>query len=403
MMLTGNKLLAKNYRGRLLVSYLDPSDSRWGIVVEWILAKGKELLGKSRSVFEEVINEYPGSLPDALVFAGLVKVFSDNCSFEQNAEFDAVKIRELVFSYASQFKQEGRLSSDIEVRKNIFELVGKQTEVDPNLIDALLYSDLESENKLLAIPQTNAQNLMHRYNLSLAQGALLNSMNIVVKLPSSTPPARLRQLTRWLKFQRLLCAVDKNKTDGLTLQIDGPLSLFRTTQKYGFQIALFLPALLLCPEFELEAELLWGKTKKPCKFQITSNDGLVTHYADSGMYRPPENEMFILLFKKRIDEWDISDTISDLDYSDDLLIPDFVLKRKTDQKIVGLEILWNWNTAMVERRIKDMEKLKLQKYVLAVADKGNLGKEKLSQIPKSVYLFKSTPLPQEIEKIINSI
>ena len=61
-MLTGNKLLAKNYRGRLLVSYLDPSDSRWGTVVEWILAKGKELLGKSLSVFEEEINEYPGSL-----------------------------------------------------------------------------------------------------------------------------------------------------------------------------------------------------------------------------------------------------------------------------------------------------------------------------------------------------
>ena len=401
-MLTGNKLLAKNYRGRLLVSYLDPSDSRWGTVAEWILSKGKDLLGQSRSLFEEEINEYPGSLPDALVFAGLVKVFSDNCSFEQSTEFDAIKIRELVFSLASNFKQEGKLSSDIEVRKNIFKLVGKQTEVDPNLIDALLYSDLESENKLLAIPKVNAQNLMHRYNLSLAQGALLNSLNIVVKLPSSTPPARLRQLTRWLKFQRLLCAVDKSKADGLTLQIDGPLSLFRTTQKYGFQIALFLPALLLCPEFELEAELLWGKTKKPCKFQITSNDGLVTHYADSGMYRPPENDAFLLLFKKRIDEWDISDTISDLDYSDDILIPDFVLKRKTDQKIVGLEILWNWNTVMVERRIKDMEKLKLQKYVLAVADKGNLGKEKLSQIPKSVYLFKSSPLPQEIEKIINA-
>ena len=401
-MLTGNKLLAKNYRGRLLVSYLDPSDSRWGAVAEWILSKGKDLLGQSRSLFEEEINEYPGSLPDALVFAGLVKVFSDNCSFEQSTEIDAIKIRELVFSLASNFKQEGKLSSDIEVRKNIFELVGKQTEVDPNLIDALLYSDLESENKLLAIPKVNAQNLMHRYNLSLAQGALINSLNIVVKLPSSTPPARLRQLTRWLKFQRLLCAVDKNKADGLTLQIDGPLSLFRTTQKYGFQIALFLPALLLCPEFELEAELLWGKTKKPCKFQITSNDGLVTHYADSGMYRPPENDAFLLLFKKRIDEWDISDTISDLDYSDDLLIPDFVLKRKTDQKIVGLEILWNWNTVMVERRIKDMEKLKLQKYVLAVADKGNLGKDKLAQITKSVYLFKSSPLPQEIEKIINA-
>ncbi len=402
-MLTGNKLLAKNYRGRLLVSYLEPSDSRWSGVVDWVLSKGKDLLGQSRSVFEEEINEYPGTLPDALVFAGLVKVFSDNCSFEQPAEVDAIKIRELVFSLASKFKQEGKLSSDIEVRRNIFELVGKQNEVNPDVIDALLYSDLESENKLLAVPQVNAQNLIHRYNLALAQGALLNSLNIVVKLPASTPPARLRQLTRWLKFQRLLCAVDKNKSAGLILQIDGPLSLFRTTQKYGFQIALFLPALLLCPQFELEAELLWGKTKKPCKFQISSNDGLVTHYADSGMYLPPENEIFFLLFKKRIDEWDISDSISDLDYSDDLLVPDFVLKRKADQKIVGLEILWNWNTVMVERRIKDMEKLKLQKYVLAVADKGNLGKDKLAQIPNSVYLFKSTPLPQEIGKIINAI
>jgi ATP-dependent Lon protease len=42
-----------------------------------------------------------------------------------------------VFSYASQFKQEGRLSSDIEVRKNIFELVGFAPE-DITLEDSVL-------------------------------------------------------------------------------------------------------------------------------------------------------------------------------------------------------------------------------------------------------------------------
>ena len=400
-MLTGNKLIARNYRGRLLVNYLDPHDSRWCEVADWIIARGRGLLGKSRHIFDDELGEYPRSLPEPLVFQGLVKVFSDNCKFEQIDGYDAVKIRELVFSYASQFKSEGSLSSDPDVRRNIFELVGKQIEVDPELVDSLLYADLESENKLLSIPNFNAQKLIHRYNLSLAQGVLLNSLNIVVRLASSTPPVRLKQLIRWIKFQRLLCAVEKNESGGLTLQIDGPLSLFRTTQKYGFQIALFLPALLLCPDFELDAELQWGKGKKNSKFKITSTDGLVTHYVDSGVYRPPENEMFYILFKKRVEDWDIDDSISELEIPDEFIVPDFVLKRKKDNKVVGVEILWNWNTSFIQKKIKEIAKLKLQKYVLAVADKGNLGKDKLVDIPSFVYFFKSTPLPQEIEKIIN--
>ena len=35
-------------------------------------------------------------------------------------------------------------------------------------------------------------------------------------------------------------------------------SLFSATTKYGMQVALFLPALLACSDFRLEAELRWG-------------------------------------------------------------------------------------------------------------------------------------------------
>jgi len=107
------------------------------------------------------------------------------------------------------------------------------------------------------------------------------------------------------------------------------------------------------------------------------------------------------LFKKRVEDWDIDDSISELEIPDEFIVPDFVLKRKKDNKVVGVEILWNWNTSFIQKKIKEIAKLKLQKYVLAVADKGNLGKDKLVDIPSFVYFFKSTPLPQEIEKIIN--
>ena len=43
--------------------------------------------------------------------------------------------------------------------------------------------------------------------------------------------------------------------DGYLFHIDGPLSLFSATTKYGLQVALFLPALLHCQDFRLEAEV----------------------------------------------------------------------------------------------------------------------------------------------------
>ena len=46
--------------------------------------------------------------------------------------------------------------------------------------------------------------------------------------------------------------------DGYVFHIDGPLSLFSATTKYGLQVALFLPALLHCADFRLDAELRWG-------------------------------------------------------------------------------------------------------------------------------------------------
>ncbi len=53
-------------------------------------------------------------------------------------------------------------------------------------------------------------------------------------------------------------------------------------------MALFLPALLLCRDFRLDAELRWGPKREPRTFTIDANDGLVSHYADTGTYVPAE-------------------------------------------------------------------------------------------------------------------
>src|SRR5205814_6562199 len=131
-----------------------------------------------------------------------------------------------------------------------------------------------------------------------AQAVLLRSTGVHVTVRNE-PPQRFRQLMRLVKFRRLVCETERSGPKGYTLHLDGPLSLFSTTQKYGLQLALFLPAVLLCREFEVKADLSWGPQRKPKTFTLSSSDGLVSHYADSGMYLPPELAMFVELFRKK--------------------------------------------------------------------------------------------------------
>ena len=75
--------------------------------------------------------------------------------------------------------------------------------------------------------------------------------------------------------------------DGYVFHIDGPLSLFSATTKYGLQVALFLPALLHCQDFRLEAEVRWGPRREPRSFLLDSRDGLVSHQATSALSSRP--------------------------------------------------------------------------------------------------------------------
>ncbi len=151
-----------------------------------------------------------------------------------------------------------------------------------------------------------AQWLIDRYNVGLAQAVLLRSVLVKVEVRNERP-ARYRQLFRRLKFHRLLYRVEGSMRDGYVFQIDGPLSLFSATTKYGLQVAHFLPALLHCSDFRLEAELRWGPKREPRSFLLEPRDGLVSHQADTGTYTPVELKAFVDRFRQVAPSWEISD------------------------------------------------------------------------------------------------
>jgi len=131
--------------------------------------------------------------------------------------------------------------------------------------------------------RATAERLLQRYNVALAQAVLLRSTHVQVVVRGE-PTQRYRQLLRGVKFHRLVCELERLGPDSFRMHLDGPMSLFSATQKYGLQLALFLPAVLLCRDFELKAELRWGPQRRPKTFVLTSADRLVAHLPDSGTF-----------------------------------------------------------------------------------------------------------------------
>src|SRR5262249_14782196 len=150
--------------------------------------------------------------------------------------------------------------------------------------------------------------------------------------------------------------------------LDGPLSLFSATQKYGLQLALFLPAVLLCRDYEVRADLLWGPQRKPKKFYLTPRDGLVSHYPDAGTYVPPELAMFAELFRKKVADWEISEETEVLRRGDGLWVPDYRLTHRASGATVLLEVLGFWRRSSAEKHLERLRRHADRPFLLAVSD-----------------------------------
>ncbi len=85
----------------------------------------------------------------------------------------------------------------------------------------------------------------------------------------------MRALLRACKFRRLLWTVQRVQADSddavgahWLLTIDGPMSLLRSSTRYGLQLALVLPAIRAMGRFELQAQLRWGRQRKEVRWVL---------------------------------------------------------------------------------------------------------------------------------------
>jgi predicted nuclease of restriction endonuclease-like RecB superfamily len=217
-------------------------------------------------------------------------------------------------------------------------------------------------------------------------------------------PARYRQLLRQLKFHRLMYVARGTMSSGYTFHIDGPLSLFSATNKYGLQMALFLPALLPCENFRLTAELRWGPKRDPRSFQLESRDGLVSHLADTGQYVPAEISAFLERFRQLTAAWRIDEATDNLEHgSEGVWVPDYRCVHEPTGTEVFLEILGFWNKSTLERLLRLLPSHGPERYILAVSDRMKVDDGELKELAGPVMRFKEIPSAPELLKRLEGL
>jgi len=408
-MLTGDLVRVRIAKSRVIPLYIDRNAAHWLEAAESLLLLFREGVGMTRGEIEIEIDElFGGGGTATQVYRGLAKVLEDRAEFEVVADVPPDVVREKVFMAAADYRRQlraERAGSGHRTqfrRDEVLNAVAAELNLEPDALLNSLFADLHDENRLLRFEDMTAQRLIDRYNVALAQAVLLRSVLVKAEIRNERP-ARYRQIFRRLKFHRLLYRVDGSMRDGYVFQIDGPLSLFSATTRYGLQVAWFVPALLLCSDFRLEAELRWGPRREPRSFLLESRDGLVSHQADTGVYVPAELTAFVERFRQVAPAWEISECTDVVELGrEGVWVPDYRVVHSASGTDVFIEVLGFWKRSSLERLTRLLPMHGPPRFVLAISDRLKVDEEVLQDLSGPILRFKEIPNATELAALLET-
>ena len=177
------------------------------------------------------------------------------------------------------------------------------------------------------------------------------------------------------------------------------MSLFSSTQRYGRQLAFFLPTLLHCKAFELRAEVRWGADRKEKVLAVTSADGLKSPANDFGARTPRELAAFAANFRDTVSDWAISDEPNPLPVGGVTWLPDFTITHARTGREVHLDVLGFWRKLDLDAHYKRLHKSLAGKFVLVVSEAYRADETSKDEWGEEVYRFKKTPVAADVAKL----
>ncbi|MEM7481040.1 MAG: DUF790 family protein [Acidobacteriota bacterium] len=394
-MLTTDLILARRYKGEIRPRYIDTDDPDHRALADSLIEIFRASVGRPRHELEAELADLLGTGTAFLLHRGLAKLLLDRCTFETEAPIEPAELRRRVFEQsAAAWLSDSREDFAFE-RPATLTAALDGTGLTLEDTDRYLYADLKGEQILQRWKPCDGDWLLRRYNVALAQGILLRASELTLEI-GPQPTRRWRALFRKIKFFQLMHSVEGSPRRGYRIHLDGPASILKSSQRYGLQMASFLPTLLHFDDWSLDATVFWGKKRLEAALRLASDQGLDPCTRLTGQWRPDELADLAGRFRKLGSEWEISTDAALVDLGGrGVLVPDFRF-RHPDGCEAFLEVFGYWNRGALENRLALLAEHGPPNLILALSAKLATQRDGLQELPGEIMTFRSRPLPRKV-------
>lgn len=398
-------LLIHRPRGDSIDAKQLPLSEDWVAIATNLIALFQATVGDTQGTLNQKLQTLEGEDTDYRIKRGLAHILRSSFStFEIVSPLDPQELRQRIFTLAAT-----SAPAPHTAQQHLSTLACQLTqtlskEVEPIHIQQGLYADLKENRILTQFEAPTPEALLHRYNLSQIQGIFYRASHVVLNLHRNDP-GEYKLMFRYLKLFRLMTYIEGEADQGFTITIDGPASLFKTSTRYGLDIAKLVPAILHVTRWHLSATLHWKnsytKDVSEKRYTLDANCNLVSHYPPGkpydSMLEAAFAERWNTLISKGKTQWQLEREVDLIPIPGSVMIPDFRLVHP-DGRVYLLEIVGYWRTDYLRKKFAQIQKANCQNLILAISERLNLEKAgvNVKNVPAKILWFKDKLQPKPL-------
>ncbi len=350
-MLTSDLLVTRTYKGKIepVFAPLDPENLE---IASSVIDAFQGHVGRT---YGELIEEVE-SLEEInyRLIRGLAQILERRCTIDKDSVVDPIEARRAVFEESRGFiTYEGE-------RGEILDRVSRKLSIRPDDLEKALFADHEENLVVKEFQTITPEKLLRQYNLSLAQTILFKATGMEFWIEDNYQP-----VFRKIKQLGLMYSILDDK-----IVLDGPVSLFKLTEKYGTALAKLLPTIMMSTEWSLKASILRKTLQGKRIYEFTLDH---TRRQIFGI-KPGTEEMPVFdsdiereFYQLSFNGWMVRREPAILKAGQYAFIPDFSLERNGTK--IYVEIIGFWTPEYLKNKIQKINQLKEKESIILLVDR----------------------------------
>jgi predicted nuclease of restriction endonuclease-like RecB superfamily len=394
-MLTSDLAISRQRGKKIEPHYISPTDTNFLQVAGDLIAIVGQHIGCRREELNAALDEYIGTGTDYRILRGLIKLLTDRCTFEVSKSIEPSEIRRVLFFKA---KMHHPVSASETVRQQVIIEAASELKYSPDELINNLYADLPDNQRLIDFQEPAPDELLDSFNLAQAQALLYRSVEMRLWIEPQDA-ASYRQLFEAIKTHRLIHQITGSASRGYEIRLTGPVAMFHRSQKYGIQMSVFLPALLLCKGWRMQAEIE-SKFGGSVFFELASKDTrLRSNLLETTGSENPLAEKLKTSWAKAASDWILEESHEVIDLGESAFAPDFVLTRANGRRVY-LEVMGFWTPGYLTERLQEFTRARFNDFILVVSEELRGSRDNPTNLPANVLVCKTSLTAKDVLAIV---